>query len=352
MVLGAGIFVSVVRPTSPTFEADKVTTAALAKAREALIGYAVTRPNRPGALPCPDTDNDGQENWNPGLIDCAGYVGRLPWLTLGVGDLRDGSGERLWYALSPSFRDSGTAAPLNTDTPGALTITGLTPATQVIALILAPGTVVAPQVRDAANINAAPAYLESENNNGDLIYTTALATPTFNDRMLAITSDSLFRPVTMLVAKGMHNALESYRTNNGVYPSANPYSAGAPYPCQTGLQDGRIPLSIVAGCGGPADWGTELPAWFSANNWNLVTHYGMDNACVLQLTSISTAVCSVVIVTGRAMTGQTRPCANAANCLEDAENTNGDAIYAKPSLASNDRMAAKCSAAAPCPPVP
>lgn len=206
------------------------------------------------------------------------------------------------------------------------------------------------QARDAANQNNVVNYLEGENNNGNLIYTTALVSNAFNDRLLPISGDNVFNVVTARVAGEVRAALDLYRAANGYYPFANNYTAGAPYVCQTNLRDGRIPLSIAAGCIGLADWAGQLPAWFAPNNWNLLTHYGMDNACTLTVTGAITTGCTVVIVTGRAQPAQTRPCANAANCLEDAENTNGNTVYVKPSQfpTSNDRMAVKCLPAAPC----
>jgi hypothetical protein len=53
--------------------------------------------------------------------------------------------------------------------------------------------------------------------------------------------------------------------------------------------------------------------------------------------------CTVVLVSRRALTGQTGPCAYAADCLEDAGNANGDNVYVKPAAfpASNDRMVVK-----------
>lgn len=87
---------------------DRITERALAQAREALIAYAAERPIDgavgPGYLPCPDTDDDGWAETTCGSL--SGHLGqpdrlgRLPWKTLGLPDLRDGSGERLWYAVS------------------------------------------------------------------------------------------------------------------------------------------------------------------------------------------------------------------------------------------------------------
>ena len=77
---------------------DRVTQTAFAKAKEALISFAAANPDR-GALPCPaDPANEGVM-----LTTCptdALRIGRLPWRTLGIEDLRDGGGESLWYAVS------------------------------------------------------------------------------------------------------------------------------------------------------------------------------------------------------------------------------------------------------------
>jgi hypothetical protein len=109
---------------------------ALATAREALIAYASSRPLDeivgPGYLPCPDLDDDGWAEPTCGsLTGETGQwqrLGRLPWKTLGLPDLRDAFGERLWYAVSsrhkgllnctvsPACIDMGPEAALGTIT--------------------------------------------------------------------------------------------------------------------------------------------------------------------------------------------------------------------------------------------
>jgi len=85
---------------------------ALAQARESLLAYAASRPIDtrvgPGYLPCPDLDDDG---WAEATCGSLGgdlgqreRLGRLPWKTLGLPDLRDGFGERLWYAVSTRYK--------------------------------------------------------------------------------------------------------------------------------------------------------------------------------------------------------------------------------------------------------
>ena len=87
---------------------DAESDRALAQAREALIAYAAERPINtavgPGYLPCPDLDDDGWAESTCGSLNGdigqEQRLGRLPWKTLGLPDLRDGYGERLWYAVS------------------------------------------------------------------------------------------------------------------------------------------------------------------------------------------------------------------------------------------------------------
>lgn len=138
---------------------DAATAVALARAQEALLAYAVavapdTAAKRPGDLPCPDLNNDGSAELT--CVTADKRLGRLPWKTLDLSDVRDGSGERLWYALSGAFdRTTGNQCPvsggpncLNSDTPGTLTVRdtggvtmhdGSDPATGAVAVVIAPG---------------------------------------------------------------------------------------------------------------------------------------------------------------------------------------------------------------------
>lgn len=91
---------------------DAVSDRALAQAREALVAHAADRPINawvgPGYLPCPDLDDDGWAEPTCGSQDGDRgqdeRIGRLPWKTLGLPDLRDGYGERLWYAVSSKHK--------------------------------------------------------------------------------------------------------------------------------------------------------------------------------------------------------------------------------------------------------
>jgi hypothetical protein len=91
---------------------DRISDQALATARDALIAHATGRPVDevvgPGYLPCPDLDDDGWAESTCGSLSGdvgqSQRLGRLPWKTLGLPDLRDGHGERLWYAVSTKYK--------------------------------------------------------------------------------------------------------------------------------------------------------------------------------------------------------------------------------------------------------
>ncbi|MBS0372389.1 MAG: hypothetical protein JSS57_24670 [Proteobacteria bacterium] len=98
------------------------TTHVLAMAKDALLGFAANYRNNGhpsadfGYLPCPDLDGDGSAE-TCGAKDQPS-VGRLPYRTLNLPDLRDGTGECLWYAVAGSFKNNPKADSLNWDSIG------------------------------------------------------------------------------------------------------------------------------------------------------------------------------------------------------------------------------------------
>jgi hypothetical protein len=127
IVLGAAtLLVGGLTKASLQTARGKVSVMALAQAKEALIAFAtsvVLTPagvTRPGDLPCPDLNDDGNAELSCDLQNQR--LGRLPWKTLSLPDLRDSSGERLWYAVSNNFKNSTRIIPLNSDTSGGITV--------------------------------------------------------------------------------------------------------------------------------------------------------------------------------------------------------------------------------------
>jgi len=309
-------------------------------------------------LPCPDLDNDGVADLFAGN-NCPGYVGRLPWRTLGLPDLRDGSSERLWYALSPNFRDHPSAQPLNSESSGQLAVTGNTPAANVIAIVFAPGAPLGSQVRDAANANSVAKYLEGENANGvppaDNNFTTALASSTFNDELLPITREDLFPLVEMRVARELRKMLQTYYITNGYYPYAAQFPNNTSMPA---TYQGYIPTTSTT-C--PSMLALILPTWFTANNWHQLMVYAVAPRCTNDCTTIDVALSncnntgagpyltvngvgnniqSLVFSASYRLGVQARPCNTITDCLEavngNNENINDDYVYMKPLRASTN----------------
>jgi len=254
LALGASyLLVNQLDAVTPQLQRDRITTDALARAKTALIAYAASDAKRPGELPCPDVNNDGQLTMNIDYLgsNCTSLVGHLPWKTLHLPDLHDGSGARLWYAVSSNFHANG-AATLNSDTPGQLTIQGSAPASRVIAIVFAPGAAIAGQVRDAANQNNAAMYLEGGNQNGAAtgIFQTAPASGAFNDRLLPITHDDLFPVVEKRIAREALNCLNQYANsgNNTLpWPAALSGGSAISYTATPNALFGRIPNTPSGG---------------------------------------------------------------------------------------------------------
>lgn len=205
---------------------ERRTEAALAEAKEALIFYAASYADRntgdvPGYLPCPDNGTD-EGTPSTGTVACAtrdvSVLGRLPWKILGLTDIRDGSRECLWYAVSGNFKANlNKTGLMNWDTNGLLTVnhngvniaTGNTPS-GAVAVIFAPGEAIGVQTRAGAvaplcgGNYAASNYLDTSGgtNNADMtgiganyiktFSAGAAVAGTFNDRLLFITAEEIF----------------------------------------------------------------------------------------------------------------------------------------------------------------
>ncbi len=348
-----------VTPAKEQIEDDKQTETALIQARDALTGYAAANSSRPGALPCPDQTNDGVADT---CTTAATRIGLLPWKTLQIDSLKDGSGSPLLYAVSNAYR--ATTSAINSDTAGDYTVTGTTPASNVIAVVFAPGGAVGNQQRDAitalcsttgttiARNRCVANYLEGGNESGGTSFVTALSSSSFNDRLLLITPDNLFPAVVTRVALEMRTSLNSYYTTNGYFPNAAAFS-DTTYTCSPAVTQGRLPLNIVTGCT-QSDWVLgAFPPWFITSNWHQYIFYAVSSDCTsaataaaciasggLTVSGVSTNARALLIISGRAYTGQARPCATLNDCLEDAENINGDSVFQQPVLSAtnNDRL--------------
>lgn len=247
---------------------EQSNAAVLRQAKDALIAWSAMYASQgPGHLPCPDRDNDGaSEGAACGAFDTR--IGRLPWRTLGLPDLRDASGERLWYVLSANFIN-GAGRPVNSDTPGTLQVTGAAPASSVVAIIFAPGAIVTKadgtlQNRSGATPCAAftdalcspENFLERENADAANDVYVAMQQclqnawgcgAAFNDELIVITHEDLFSIVEPVVARRIETevgkALRDYYAawnvetpGSAFYPFAVPFDAAPnPIPVANGL---------------------------------------------------------------------------------------------------------------------
>ena len=207
---------------------------ALNQAKRALLSYAMNYPELranpekgPGFLPCPDRNNDGRPESN-----CAAStgttLGRLPFTILGLDDPRDSSGERLWYALSPDFRNTRTTqAIINSETPGMLSVDGTG---DIAALVMAPGPPVGSQYGRPGN--DAADYLEGDNNNaGDGNFSTTAG----NDQVAVITRAELMAVVEIRVINEIRAVLTRYRSGHSAYPWPAPFA------------DPRVAIQVLRG---------------------------------------------------------------------------------------------------------
>ncbi len=283
-----------------------VTARALADARRALIGWSVGaglagsgEAHAPGLLPFPDRNTDprgydGEADCVTGGLSDRHLIGRLAWAgeaspcpnrALGV-ELRDGSGEPLWYAVSRNLvnhRGGGAAdPPINPgllDRPPAYPWLRLIDANgrvltasdgeplEIAAVVIAPGPPLPGQNRTGLSpgpshfldsvtvdgvtydnadadgchdaVTGAGAHPDCPVRAGEefILYPDSRDTVTeadaFNDRIAWITAEELLRAAEARALGEMAVVLERYRSRHGAYPWLAPY-AGDPAADPTG----------------------------------------------------------------------------------------------------------------------
>ena len=285
-----------------------VTARALADAKWAIVGWSVGAglagdgtEHAPGMLPFPDRNND--TGGYDGRADCvtsglsdrhligrlarAGETSPCPNRALGV-DLRDGSGEPLWYAVSRNlvnYRGGGSLDPpinpgLLDSTPaypwirlvdasgGVLTASDGAPLA-IAAVIIAPGAPLEGQTRsgvapgaaqylDRVAVNGviydnadadgcrdavagASAHMDCPGRAGEefILYPDSRGTPSaidsFNDRIAWVTVEELLRAAEARALGTLTHVLERYRSLHGAYPWETP---------ATGVSDAGVTTTV------------------------------------------------------------------------------------------------------------
>lgn len=307
-------------------ERAEKTQKALAEAKIALLSFASNRdftPSgcgnncpRPGDLPCPDTNNDGFAEVScgnaAGTTGQANRLGRLPWRSLGIPDLRDGFGERLWYAVSSRYKNNSRFWPLNSDTAATITLrdsAGIivndgSASTGLAAIVISPGPAftradTVAQVRSVANQNLAVNYLdnafgEDNQNFADSTVNGFISGPVrdvasnliANDRVLAISHADMAEVMEKRVLAEVRNALTV-----GAYPAPASFTAvtclgngliNAPDCSESlGITRGRIPANPGAAWNATSILrGENSNNWFQLNAWREQVYYAVSSACI------------------------------------------------------------------------
>lgn len=269
--------------TQVTQERYRRSNDALLEAKAALIAWAAAGSYQdssvsfqPGGFPCPDTNDDGYAEGS--CASASTRIGRLPWRTIGAGDLRDASGARLWYAVSNNFRKlactslspnlPANCTVINFDTAGTLTITGSSSANNVIAIVFAPGQALGGQTRDSSDSvewNSVSNFLDGANagTNDDAFEmrsppndVDSTGSVVFNDRLVAITANDLWPAVEGVVAGKLQENdgaggkpwlaayIEQYRTTWSRYPFAASFDpAASTFKGVAGTTEGLLPMT-------------------------------------------------------------------------------------------------------------
>lgn len=252
-------------------ERDKKTALVLQEAKSVIIGWSLLQTNM-GRLPCPeDTTLVGLPAEGSAQASCIlPAVGRLPWKTLGLGDIRDANGDKLWYVVSNGFRTS----PINSNTPAQLTVDGLTGA--AVALVISPGNVIGAQVRPLVTSSAPPNvsdYLDLTNSDGDNTFVASGVATNFNDQVVLIKHGELFKPI----AKRVLGEIKG----DGAQGLVQFYAANTFYPYADTNSDGNVDNLAVLGTptynGGTSNlfFSPSLKTSLVSNGWLAITTYSV-----------------------------------------------------------------------------
>jgi hypothetical protein len=330
LIIGTiGLLANTLNSSATRIERDKKSADVLAQAKEALIARAVTDATSPGSLPCPDLTGLGSAEV---ATDCSFYIGRLPWKTLGLPDLRDSNGEPLWYALSRNFRDDNANNPINSDSLGDLTLSGTPSANQVIAIVFAPGASISGKRRSnnqTANcITTGTVLTENlcaenylEGTNASLNSKTTLnksfnagnVSSTFNDQIIYITRDNLLPPVERRIAREVKQCLDDYAVvSASKYPWAVPLTEKTNFLTATNTLFGRIPTQPTT--------------------YSITSNSTRVNDMLTKLAALQTAVNNCAIASNN---NNSNVLDNAGNALKDSAETLKNNQPTTPLISSN-----------------
>ncbi|MEQ1603150.1 MAG: hypothetical protein HOP04_11325 [Methylophilaceae bacterium] len=348
LLAGTSFLFSVLNSNSVKIERDKKTAAALAEAKAALIGVAISTSSvdSAGFLTNPDTGvlPEGSAAPNMSLKDLS-LVGKFPWRTLGASPLKDGSGECVWYVVSGRYKKSPKTSVFNWDTQGqidVIDVSGNVIATNLAALIISPDSALDAQnqaLADSAYVQCrgnydARNYLDTYDATnaiaGAVNYFTGstnnrLAPDTnnkqfvlarndhYNDKFLFVTVEEIFRPI--IRRADFLVQIQNFLGDNGFRLQVEP---------------GHLETVAVSSAGTKGADNIDCNKLSSANktfckNWKemlLLTEFSPPSTITIDGVSTVTACTRVLIFGGQKIGVQTRLTAidknDPANYLEGA----------------------------------
>lgn len=260
----------------------------LVTAKTALIGYAssyreqAVAPRVWGYLPCPDNNNNGAQDIAGGCSNAnQSVIGRFPYRTLGMQDLRDHTGECLWYVVSASHKHQNNFLRMTWDLRGNLRIVDSAGNVLAdpddadggaVAAIIAPGPPLAGQNRGVGAGRCSGGTTNDFNNwlENDPAYVSPAAgtlqlrqgdvgSPNFNDRIVWITARELYEQIAGrgdLLGGVLNNLSACFNAQVGTLPLpalANEIHNGAADPKTRALDVNQIVVPLMPLCGGWAD---------------------------------------------------------------------------------------------------
>ncbi|MET7015694.1 hypothetical protein [Uliginosibacterium flavum] len=210
------------------------TSQALTTAKEALLAYAQTQSNTPGALPCPVTEA------GTAVADCSisskafplgnttvKIIGRVPWKTLGIDAPKNGGNDCLWMLLympmrTPVSTINRSEFPVSASAPTDKTQSLWLEGNAYPALLISPLPATAGQVRtwttgSTCSSGSIASYLDAST--GDKTVNTV--SQTFDVRPISM--NELLRPTLKRVLEPL--SLSCARSLTANYPTSTSISS-------------------------------------------------------------------------------------------------------------------------------
>lgn len=261
-------------------ETERTRAQALADAREAVLAYALAGgtggTDRPGALPCPDHNGDGQSQGSACPSDVVS-LGRLPHRTLDIPAPEHG----LWFVITPELLNDGSVVNPDVIDDVGLTINGVD---GYAAAIIAPGPPLQGQALRGSDQETPADYLEAGNDDDSSSeFVDCRGVDGCNDHVMGIGIDELFANVQRRLLGDVEFALLEFFADHGHFPRPATFASDDRV-CNPETLLGRLPTVEPEPPGPPGPPNGEppgnehceaheyiatelLPDWIMVNNW-------------------------------------------------------------------------------------